>query len=50
MHGREANAAAIQRDDEEHGTPIEARHVHDLNTHVKHDYRAVTRLIRPLLG
>jgi hypothetical protein len=50
MHGREANAAAIRRDDEEHGTPSEARHMHDLNTLVKHDHRADTCLARSLLG
>ena len=50
MHGREANAAAIRRDDEEHGTPSEARHMHDLNTLVKHDYRADTCLAHSLLG
>jgi transposase-like protein len=50
VHGSEANAAAIRRRDEGNGTPIDAHHVRDLNTLVKRDHRAVTHLIRALLG
>ena len=50
MHGSEAHAASIRRDDEEHSTPIEARHVRGPNTLVKYNHCAATRLIRPLLG
>jgi hypothetical protein len=45
MHGSGAHGAAIRRDDEEHGTPIEASHARDFSICVNYDHRAVTRLV-----
>ncbi len=49
-HGSEAHGAAIRRDDEEHCTLIEARHVCDFNTRVKHDYRSSHASFTPCSG
>jgi putative transposase len=49
IHGSKTNAAAIRSDDAEHGTPIAVRHVRYRNTIVEQDYRAVKRLVRPVL-
>src|SRR5882724_1105265 len=46
----EANAAAIKRYNEEHGTAILIRQVKYLNHIIEHDHRAVKRVTRPMLG
>jgi putative transposase len=48
--GSEANAAAMKRDNEEHGTAIIIRQVNYLNNLVEQDHRAVTRVTHPMLG
>jgi putative transposase len=48
--GSEANAAAMKRDNEEHGTAIIIRQVNYLNNLVEQDHRAVTRVTHPRLG
>jgi putative transposase len=46
----EANAAAIRRYNQEHGTAIIIRQVKYLNNLVEQDHRSVKRLTRPMLG
>ena len=46
----EANAAAIRRYNQEHGTAIIIRQVKYLNNLVEQDHRAVKRITRPMLG
>jgi putative transposase len=48
--GSEANAAAIRRYNEEHGTAIIIRQVKYLNNVVEQDHRSVKRVTRPMLG
>jgi transposase-like protein len=48
--GSEANAAAIKRYNEEHGTAIVIRQVKYRNNVVEQDHRAVKRVTRPMLG
>jgi putative transposase len=50
IDGSDANAAAIKRYNEEHGTSIEIRQIKYLNNIVEQDHRAVKRLTRPMLG
>jgi transposase-like protein len=50
IDGSEANAAAIKRYNEEHGTNIAIRQVKYLNNIVEQDHRAVKRVTRPMLG
>ena len=50
IDGSEANAAAIKRYNEEHGTAIIIRQVKYLNNLVEQDHRAVKRVTRPMLG
>jgi putative transposase len=50
IDGSEANAAAMKRDHEEHGTAIIIRQVKYLNNLVEQDHRAVKRVTRPMLG
>lgn len=48
--GSQANALAIQRYNEEHGTAIAIRQVKSLNNVVAQDHRAGKRVTRPRLG
>jgi putative transposase len=50
IDGSDANAAAIKRYNEEHGTAIAIRQVKYLHTVVEQDHRAVKRVPRPMLG
>jgi transposase-like protein len=50
MDGRAANAAAIQRDNEEHGTAIVIRKGKYRNNIVDQDQRGVQRITRPMVG
>jgi putative transposase len=50
IDGSEANAAAIRRYNEAHGTAIIIRQVKYLNNVVEQDHRAVKRVTRPMLG
>jgi transposase-like protein len=50
IDGSEANAAAIKRSHEAHGTHIIIRQVTYLNNMVEQDHRAVKRVTRPILG
>ena len=50
IDGREAHAAAMKRDNAEHGTAIIIRQVKYLHNLVEQDQRAVKRVTRPMLG
>src|SRR5262247_746768 len=50
IDGSDANAAAIKRYNEEHGTAIIIRQVKYLNNIVEQDHRAIKRVARPMLG
>jgi putative transposase len=50
LYGSDANAAAIKRYNQEHGTAIAIRQVTYLNNIVEQDHRGVKRVIRPMLG
>jgi putative transposase len=50
IDGSEANAAAIRRYNEEHGTAIISRQVKYVNNMVEQDHRSVKRVTRPMLG
>jgi putative transposase len=50
LDGSEANAAAIKRDNEAHGTSIEIRQIKYLNNIIEQDHRGVKRVTRPMLG
>ena len=50
IDGSEANAAAIKRYNEEHGTHIIIRQVKYLNNMVEQDHRGVKRVTRLMLG
>jgi putative transposase len=50
IDGSEANAAAIRRDNETHGTAIAIRRVRYLNSIVEQDHRVVKRVVRSMLG
>jgi transposase-like protein len=50
IDGSEANAAAIRRYNEDHGTAIIIRQVKYLNNIVEQDHRGVKRISRPMLG
>jgi putative transposase len=50
IDGSEANAAAIKRDNEAHGTAIIIRQVKYLKNMIEQDYRGVKRVTRPMLG
>jgi putative transposase len=50
IDGSEANEAAINRYNEEHGTAIEIRQIKYLNNIIEQDHRAVKRVTRPMLG
>jgi hypothetical protein len=50
IDGSDANAAAIQRHNEAHGTAIAIRQVKYLHNIVEQDHRAVKRVTRPMLG
>jgi putative transposase len=50
IDGSDANAAAIQRYNEAHGTAIAIRQVKYLHNIVEQDHRAVKRVTRPMLG
>jgi transposase-like protein len=50
IDGSEANAAAIKRYNEAHGTNMVIRRVKYLNNIVEQDHRAVKRITRPMLG
>jgi putative transposase len=50
IDGSEANAAAIKRYNEEHGTAIIIRQVKYLNNIIEQDHRGVKRMTRPMLG
>jgi transposase-like protein len=50
IDGSEANAAAIRRYNEAHGTAIIIRQVKYLNNVVEQDHRAIKRVTRPMLG
>jgi putative transposase len=48
--GSDTNEAAIERDNERHGTHIMIRQVKYLNNVIEQDHRAVKRVTRPMLG
>jgi len=50
IDGSEANAAAIKRYNEEHGTAIIIRQVKYLNNIIEQDHRSVKQVTRPMLG
>src|ERR1041384_5593990 len=50
IDGSDANAAAIKRYNEAHGTAIAIRQVKYLNNIVEQDHRGVKRVTRPMLG
>jgi putative transposase len=50
IDGSDANAAAIKRYNQEHGTAIVIRQVKYLNKVVEQDHRGVKRVTRPVLG
>jgi putative transposase len=50
IDGSEANAAAIRRYNEAHGTAIAIRQVKYLNNIIEQDHRTVKRITRPMLG
>jgi putative transposase len=50
IDGSEANAVAIKRYNEEHGTAIIIRQVKYLNNVIEQDHREVKRVTRPMLG
>jgi putative transposase len=50
IDGSDANAAAIKRYNEEHGTAIAIRQVKYLNNVVEQDHRGGKRVTRPMLG
>jgi putative transposase len=50
IDGSEANAAALKRYNEAHGTAIVIRQVKYLNNIVEQDQRGVKRVTRPMLG
>jgi putative transposase len=50
IDGNEANASAIKRYNDAHGTHIIIRQVKYLNNIVEQDHRAVKRVTRPMLG
>ena len=50
IDGSDANAAAIKRYNQEHGTAIAIRQVSYLNNIVEQDHRGVKQAIRPMLG
>jgi len=50
IDGSDANEAAIQRYNEEHGMTIAIRQVKYLQNVVEQDHRAVKRITRPMLG
>jgi putative transposase len=50
IDGSDANAAAIKRYNEAHGTTISIRQVKYLNNIVEQDHRGVKRITRPMLG
>jgi putative transposase len=50
IDGSEANAAAIRRYNQEHGTAIIIRQVKYLNNLVEQDHHGVKRITRPMLG
>ena len=50
IDGSDANAAAIKRYNEEHGTAIAIRQVKYVNNLVEQDHRGVKRITRPMLG
>jgi putative transposase len=50
IDGSAANEAAIQRDNDEHGTAIEIRQIKYPNNMVEQDHRAIKRVTRPMLG
>lgn len=50
IDGSDANAAAIKRYNEEHGTSIIIRQVKYLTNIVEQDHRGVKRITRPMLG
>jgi putative transposase len=50
IDGSEANAAAIWRYNEAHGTAIEIRQIKYLNNLVEQDHRGVKRVTRPIRG
>ena len=50
IDGSEANAAAIRRYNEAHGTAIEIRQIKYLNNLVEQDHRGVKRVTRPIRG
>ena len=50
IDGSEANAAAIKRDNQEHGTLIEIRQISYLNDMIEQDHRGVKRVTCPMLG
>jgi putative transposase len=50
IDGSDANAAAIKRYNQEHGTAITIRQVKYLHNVVEQDHRGVKRVTRPMLG
>jgi transposase-like protein len=50
IDGSEANAAAIKRYNEAHGTTITIRQVKYLNNMIEQNHRGVKRVTRPMLG
>ena len=50
LDGSEANASAVRRYNEVHGTTITIRQVKYLNNMVEQDHRTVKRITRPMLG
>jgi len=50
IDGSDANAAAIKRYNQEHGTTIAIRQVKYFNNIVEQDHRGVKRVTRPMLG
>jgi putative transposase len=50
IDGSEANAAAIRRYNDAHGTAIAIRQVKYLNNIIEQDHRTVKRITRPMLG
>jgi transposase-like protein len=50
IDGSDANAAAIKRYNEEHGTAIAIRQVKYLHNSVEQDHRGVKRITHPMLG
>jgi transposase-like protein len=50
IDGRDANAAAIKRDNQDHGTALASRQDTYLHNLVEQAHRGVQRVLRPMWG